>query len=97
MVVLYADTPLIQTETLVAYLTRSMILPMWPSWGLSRKPRAYGRLIVEGGRLMKIVEAKDASDKELAVRLCNSGVMAASCENMFGALSKVTNENAKGE
>jgi bifunctional UDP-N-acetylglucosamine pyrophosphorylase/glucosamine-1-phosphate N-acetyltransferase len=58
---------------------------------------AYGRLIVENGELMKIVEAKEASEAELAVNLCNSGVVAASRVNMFGALSKVTNNNTKGE
>ena len=98
MVVLYADTPLIQTETLVGIFNTLDDFAHVAVLGFEPEdPGAYGRLIVEGGRLMKIVEAKDASDKELAVRLCNSGVMAASCENMFGALSKVTNENAKGE
>jgi len=98
MVVLYADTPLIQTETLVGIFNTLDDFAHVAVLGFEpEEPGAYGRLIVEGGRLMKIVEAKDASDKELAVRLCNSGVMAASCANMFGALDKVTNENAKGE
>jgi len=98
MVVLYADTPLIQTETLTGIFNtlddfaHVAVLGFEPA-----DAGAYGRLIVEGGRLMKIVEAKDATNSELAVRLCNSGVMAASCQNMFGALAKVNNENAKGE
>ena len=58
---------------------------------------AYGRLIVENGQLVKIVEAKEANAEELAVNLCNSGVMAASCADMFAALENVTNDNAKGE
>src|SRR3712207_7140840 len=41
------------------------------------EPGAYGRLIVEGGELKRIVEAKDASPAELAVRTVNSGVLAA--------------------
>ena len=98
MVVLYADTPLIQSDTLVGIFNTLDDFAHVAVLGFEpEEPGAYGRLIVENGRLMKIVEAKDASAKELEVRLCNSGVMAASCENMFGALAKVGNENAKGE
>ena len=39
-------------------------------------PGPYGRLIVDGnGALEAIVEARDATPEQLAVGLCNSGVM----------------------
>ena len=44
-----------------------------------------------------IVEAKEATPQQLEVRLCNSGVMAASSADMFSALDRVTNDNIKGE
>jgi bifunctional UDP-N-acetylglucosamine pyrophosphorylase/glucosamine-1-phosphate N-acetyltransferase len=64
----------------------------------ARDPGAYGRLILGPGReLLSIVEAKDASAAELAVRACNSGVMVAPSDLMFELLGKVGNANAKGE
>ena len=96
--VLYADTPLIETET-VEQVFESLkagsdvvVLGFEPD-----EPGAYGRLITQGDELLAIVEAKEATPEQLAVRLCNSGVMAASREDMFAALDKVDNENAKGE
>jgi bifunctional UDP-N-acetylglucosamine pyrophosphorylase/glucosamine-1-phosphate N-acetyltransferase len=61
-------------------------------------PALYGRLILgEGGRLLRIVEARDASPAESAVRACNSGVMAAPAELLFSLLDEVRADNAKGE
>ena len=61
-------------------------------------PGAYGRLILGAdGSLARIVEAKDASAPELAVRACNSGVLAASAELLFSLLAEVGCDNAKGE
>ena len=61
-------------------------------------PGAYGRLIQGAdGALEKIVEAKEASPAELAVRACNSGVLAAPASLLFELLDQVRNDNAKGE
>ncbi|MEE9272773.1 MAG: bifunctional UDP-N-acetylglucosamine diphosphorylase/glucosamine-1-phosphate N-acetyltransferase GlmU [Robiginitomaculum sp.] len=96
--VLYADTPLIHEDTLEQVFTALQegagvtVLGFEP-----QQVGNYGRLIERNGMLVKIVEAKEASPKELAVRLCNSGVIAAPAKDMFVALDKVTNENVKGE
>lgn len=97
--VLYADTPLITPETLARMAegmsdgTAVSVLGFTPP-----DPGAYGRLIVEGsGALARIVEAKDASEEELSVRLCNSGVMAINSDVLFDQLPKIGNDNAKGE
>jgi bifunctional UDP-N-acetylglucosamine pyrophosphorylase/glucosamine-1-phosphate N-acetyltransferase len=60
-------------------------------------PGRYGRLILEGDRLLRIVEAKDASPAELAVTTCNSGLMAADAATLLRLLARVTNANAAGE
>src|SRR5947208_917480 len=61
-------------------------------------PGAYGRLILGGGgNLLRIVEAKDARPEELAIRACNSGILAAAAEVLFELLAKVGAANAKGE
>ena len=61
-------------------------------------PGAYGRLILAPGHvLLRIVEAKDATERERAIGLCNSGVMAVDGGRLFGWLDRVGNANAKGE
>ncbi|HEX4199034.1 MAG TPA: bifunctional UDP-N-acetylglucosamine diphosphorylase/glucosamine-1-phosphate N-acetyltransferase GlmU [Caulobacteraceae bacterium] len=61
-------------------------------------PAPYGRLILgDGDRLMRIVEARDASPAELDVKACNSGVLAAPAALLFELLAQVRNDNAKGE
>ena len=57
----------------------------------------YGRLIVNGHELEKIVEFKDATEAEKAITLCNSGVMCFDGRLMFDILSEIGNENAAGE
>lgn len=96
--VLYADTPLIREATLrdvfetLDATADVAVLGFEPD-----DPGAYGRLIEENGELTAIVEAKEATPEQLEVRLCNSGVIAASKADMFSALSRVTDDNAKGE
>ena len=64
----------------------------------ARDPGAYGRLILDpAGRLLRIVEAKDANEAERAVKACNSGVLAAPAARLFERLAQVSNHNAKGE
>lgn len=64
----------------------------------ARDPTPYGRLILgDGDALLRIVEARDASPAELAVRACNSGVLAASAGLLFELLGQVRSDNAKGE
>ena len=96
--VLYADTPLIKPTTVEQVFeslnTNSDVVVL----GFEPEvPGAYGRLITQGDELLTIVEAKEATPEQLDVRLCNSGVMAASRADMFSALEKVDNKNAKGE
>ncbi len=103
LAILYADTPLIEIDTLERVFAALdgdsdvVVLGFEPE-----DPAAYGRLITQGGEngdeeLLAIVEAKEATPQELAVGLCNSGVMASSAADMFSALERVTDDNAKGE
>ena len=99
VLILYGDTPLITSETL-ARLCRACeggagaaVLGFRPD-----DPGAYGRLVADAdGRLERIVEAKDASPEELAIPVCNSGVMAADAALLREVLPQLSNDNAKGE
>ena len=98
MAVLYADTPFIETVTLErVFESLSKGADVAVVGFNPDDPGAYGRLITKNGELTEIVEAKEATPAQLKVGLCNSGVMAASCTDMFSALERVGNDNAKGE
>lgn len=101
VLVLYGDTPLITPNTLDAMLDarQSELDPAVVVLGFTpNDPGAYGRLIMaEDGGLDAIVEAKDASEEQLQVDLCNSGVMAIDGKVMWDLLDRVGNDNAKGE
>jgi bifunctional UDP-N-acetylglucosamine pyrophosphorylase/glucosamine-1-phosphate N-acetyltransferase len=60
-------------------------------------PTGYGRLLVENGALVAIREEKDATEAERAVTWCNSGLMAIDGKKALDLLSRIGNQNAKGE
>jgi len=97
--VLFGDTPLIRAGTLEAMLAARRGGADVIVLGFEAAvPGGYGRLILDdAGGLDRIVEAKEASAEELAVDLCNSGVMCVPGPVLFDLLDKVTNDNAKGE
>lgn len=97
-IVLYGDTPFVSEDTLRnMQATRAAGADVVVLGFEAADPGRYGRLIAQGDVLEKIVEAKDASADELAVTLCNSGVVAASSAVLFDLISAVGNENASGE
>ncbi len=95
--VLFADTPLIQNATLAGVYDALVDCDVAVLGFEAADPGAYGRLIERDGALQAIVEAKEASPEQLAVTLCNSGVLAADAGKLFAAVDRVTNDNAKGE
>jgi bifunctional UDP-N-acetylglucosamine pyrophosphorylase/glucosamine-1-phosphate N-acetyltransferase len=99
VVVLYADTPLIRAETLQSVFERLEDKADLVVMGFhAEDPAAYGRLVMrEDESLDAIVEARECSEEQLKIDLCNSGVMAGDCRAMFDAISKVDDNNAKGE
>lgn len=98
LIVLYADTPAVRPDTARRALAALEDAAVAVLGFETDAPGAYGRLIrdPEGG-LARIVEAKDAGPEELAVTLCNSGVMAARAPLVWSLLDAVGNDNAKGE
>jgi bifunctional UDP-N-acetylglucosamine pyrophosphorylase/glucosamine-1-phosphate N-acetyltransferase len=98
VLVLYGDVPLISRATLAELLT----LAGSQQTGLLTMelddPTGYGR-IVRGkrDRVQKIVEQKDASKKELKIRECNTGVIAAPARLLKKWLKGLRNDNSQGE
>lgn len=99
VVVLYGDSPLVPEcaiEELFGALQGGATVGVLGFE--AEEPGMYGRLIEnDAGDLDAIVEAREATPKQLDVRLCNSGVMAGNAMAMFDLLKCVDNNNAKGE
>lgn len=60
-------------------------------------PGAYGRIVRENGRITATVEAKDATQEELAICEINSGVYVFDASFLFPALHAIDTDNAQGE
>ena len=97
-IVLYGDTPFVRPETLQAMLhARAEGADVVVLGFEAADPGRYGRLVADGDRLERIVEAADATEAERAVALCNSGVVCARADVLMALLSRVGRENAAGE
>ncbi|WP_249340289.1 bifunctional UDP-N-acetylglucosamine diphosphorylase/glucosamine-1-phosphate N-acetyltransferase GlmU [Sphingopyxis sp. 2PD] len=100
VLILYGDVPFVPAATMQAMIDRLgaadapavVVLAFEPA-----DPLQYGRVITDGDRVVKMVEHKDATDAERAVRLCNSGLMAAKARDLFALLARVTDDNAAKE
>ena len=97
VIVLYGDTPFIRPETLAAMAEARRAHDVVVLGFTAADPGKYGRLVMDGEDLQKIVEFKDASIRERAIDFCNSGVISVSSETLFKLLDKVGNDNASGE
>jgi bifunctional UDP-N-acetylglucosamine pyrophosphorylase/glucosamine-1-phosphate N-acetyltransferase len=97
VLVLYADVPLITVATLRRLLAvgedRAAVLVETLA-----DPAGYGRVVLDGnGDVQAIVEHKDANEIQRAVRLVNTGVVAAPALALRRWLSRLGNDNAQGE
>jgi bifunctional UDP-N-acetylglucosamine pyrophosphorylase/glucosamine-1-phosphate N-acetyltransferase len=94
--VLYGDVPLTRVETLrrlvaaaadgVAMLTVELA-----------DPSGYGRIVRDSGAVRRIVEEKDASPAERALREVNTGIMALPTARLAGWLSSLRADNVQRE
>lgn len=97
VVVLYGDTPFVRPETIEAMLAARRDHAVVVLGFEAADPGRYGRLVMDGDRLERIVEFTDASAAERAITLCNSGVVCADRVTLFQLVSAVRNENSAGE
>ena len=97
VLILYADVPLVRVANLerlvhsagggVAVMTTEIA-----------DPRGYGRIVRNGsGRVERIVEEKDATPDERAIREINAGLMALDARRLAGWLGQIGNRNAQKE
>ena len=93
------DAPLIRRETV------QELLRMHEEKGYSatlltsviHNPTGYGRVVREGDDVARIVEQKDGTPEELAVKEINAGMYLFDVRELLTALGELKNDNAQGE
>ncbi|MEM8775433.1 MAG: bifunctional UDP-N-acetylglucosamine diphosphorylase/glucosamine-1-phosphate N-acetyltransferase GlmU [Pseudomonadota bacterium] len=95
--VLFGDTPFITPETLKRMANARKSHDLVCLGFDARDPDRYGRLVMEGTELLKIVEFKDADEGTRAIHRCNSGLLTAPAPLLFDLLTDIKSDNAAGE
>ena len=101
VVVLAADTPLLRGETLARLVEEHAAADGRAVTLLTAQvadPTGYGRVLRDpAGAVTAVVEQKDATTEQAAVREVNTGVYAFDAAFLSEALARVTNDNASSE
>jgi bifunctional UDP-N-acetylglucosamine pyrophosphorylase/glucosamine-1-phosphate N-acetyltransferase len=97
VLVLYGDVPLIRSQTLAELLSLAGPKSLSLLTVQLDDPSGYGRIVRAKGRVQRIVEEKDASRRELAIKECNTGVLACPAHLLKRWLGRVKPHNAQGE
>jgi bifunctional UDP-N-acetylglucosamine pyrophosphorylase/glucosamine-1-phosphate N-acetyltransferase len=96
VLVLYGDVPLIHAETLRLLLAEQADLAVLAAE--PDDPQGYGRIVLnDKGKVQAIVEQKDATPEQCAIRLINTGIIAAEAASLRRWLGYLGNANAQGE
>ena len=98
VLVLYGDVPLIRAETLADLARRAGPASIALLSAKPADPAGYGRVIRDaGGRVLRIVEERDADPAERAIGEINTGVLAAPASRLRAWLGALRADNAQGE
>lgn len=95
--ILNGDVPLVRPQTLQALVDkcggeRLALLTMEMA-----DPTGYGRIVRRGDAVQAIVEHKDASEAQRAIREVYTGFMAVPAKKLKAWLARLKNDNAQGE
>lgn len=100
VIILYGDTPLLTKDTLEAFVKnhRDEDNTLSVLTAIFEEPFGYGRIIKnDQGALVKIVEEKDATEKEREVKEINSGIYCVKAKALKESLKALNNDNNQNE
>jgi bifunctional UDP-N-acetylglucosamine pyrophosphorylase/glucosamine-1-phosphate N-acetyltransferase len=95
--VLYGDVPLTRAATLQPLVAAARAGKLGLLTVNLAHPDGYGRILREGGRVVRIVEHKDASHAERAIQEVNTGILAVASRALKRWVDQLNNDNAQGE
>ncbi len=99
VVVMFGDTPLLEGETVAGLVAdhagsgRALTILT----AEVENPFGYGRIVRDSSGVAAIVEEKDATPEQAAIKEINSGIFAFDGAFLADAVTKISNDNAKGE
>lgn len=97
VLVLYGDVPLIKLSTLQHLVQQAQEGPALLTATL-QNPQGYGRILRgDDGRLLGVVEDKDATASQRQIHEINTGLLAAPHRDFQAYLPRVDNQNQQGE
>ena len=99
LVMLSGDVPLLSAKTLRDLIDRhtSTGAAATVITAIAEDPHGYGRIVRSGEQIARIVEEKDATSAERAIREINSGIYAFALDGLFDAVRSIAAENAQHE
>ncbi len=95
--ILYGDVPLTTPASLQRLLDAAGNDKLGVLTITLDDPTGYGRIVRENGRITSIVEQKDASEAQRAIREINTGIIAAPTARLRKWLAALSNKNTQGE
>lgn len=97
VLVLYGDVPLVEVQDLAPLVdsARSGALALLTAHLTA--PQGYGRIVRDKGRIVGIVEERDASVAERAISEVNTGMLAAPAARLDAWVNALTCDNAQNE
>ncbi|MGC5701685.1 bifunctional UDP-N-acetylglucosamine diphosphorylase/glucosamine-1-phosphate N-acetyltransferase GlmU [Pseudomonas sp. NFXW11] len=98
VLILYGDVPLIEVETLQRLLQQAGPDQLGLLTVELDDPTGYGRIVRDAaGKVMAIVEQKDADEAQRAISEGNTGILAVPGKRLGDWTSRLSNNNAQGE
>jgi len=95
VLVLNGDMPLVEASELEKFFALDADIVM--SVIKMDDSSGYGRVVIDGESVLKIVEEKDASDKEKEIKTVNAGIYLFANGMMSKYLPQLSNDNAQDE
>ena len=97
VLVLFGDAPLLTASTLGRLVAGLKTADLATLGFQAADPTGYGRMVMDGEALARIVEQKDATPDERKITRVFAGMLAGKAATVFELLTKVGNQNAQGE
>ncbi|MBA1191607.1 UDP-N-acetylglucosamine diphosphorylase/glucosamine-1-phosphate N-acetyltransferase [Pseudomonas entomophila] len=98
VLILYGDVPLIEVQTIERLLATVNERQLGLLTVTLQDPTGYGRIVRDAaGQVTAIVEQKDASEAQRAIKEGNTGILAVPANRLAEWLGRLSNDNAQGE